>query len=66
MNPQMLTQFKQFMQNPSALLSQMGIPQNMQNNPHAIIQHLMDTGRLSQAQYMQLQQQAEQMKSFFR
>lgn len=66
MNLQTLNQFKQFMTNPGAMLNQMGIPQDIQKNPQAIIQHLMDTGRLSQAQYTQLQQQAKQIQSMLK
>lgn len=61
-NPQMFLQFKQFMSNPQATLQKMGMPQGMQNNPQAMIQYMMDTGKLTQAQYSQLQQQAKQME----
>jgi hypothetical protein len=40
----------------------MGIPAEYQNNPQAMIQYLMDTGKLTQAQYSQLQAQAKQME----
>lgn len=44
---QMANQFKQ---NPMAMLSQRyNIPQNM-NDPNAIIQHLLNTGQVSQSQ----------------
>jgi len=44
---QMLSQFKQ---NPMAMLSQrFNIPQNL-NNPNDIIQHLLNTGQVSQQQ----------------
>lgn len=65
-NPQMISQLRNFMSNPGQMLNQMGIPQNLQNNPQAIIQHLMNTGRLSQDQYTQLQQQAKQIQSMLR
>lgn len=62
----MLLQLKNFMNNPSQMLSQMGVPAEMQNNPNAIIQHLMNTGKLSQDQYAQLQQQAKQIQSMLK
>ena len=65
-NPQTIMQLQQFMSNPGQVLNQMGIPVNMQNNPQAIIQHLMDTGKLSQQQYTQLQQQAKQLQSMLK
>ena len=41
---------KQFQSNPMQLLSQKyNIPQNL-NNPNEIIQHLLNTGQVSQAQ----------------
>lgn len=41
---------KQFQSNPMQLLSQRyNIPQNL-NNPNEIIQHLLNTGQVSQAQ----------------
>ena len=56
-NPmQMLAQLKS---NPMALLRQAGfnVPQNV-SNPQAIIQHLMNSGQVSQAQLNQAQQMA--------
>ena len=50
-----IMQFKQFMQNPNQYLQQMGVPQNLQNNPGAVIQHLMDNGKITQEQYNLLQ-----------
>ena len=43
-------------------LSQFGIPQSM-NDPHQMIQHLMNSGKMSQQQYNQLQQMAGQMQN---
>ena len=49
----MLTQFKQ---NPVAMLSKKyNIPQNM-NDPNAILQHLLNTNQVSQAQVNQVMQ----------
>ena len=65
-NPQMLLQFRQFMNNPAAYLQKMGMPQDIQNNPQAMIQHLMNSGKLSQDQYTQLQAQAKQIQSMLK
>lgn len=62
MNNNYMAMFQQFMQNPAQLMAKMGIPQGIQNDPNAVIQHLMDTGRINQAQYNQAQQMAQQMK----
>ncbi|WP_407384970.1 hypothetical protein [Ruminococcus sp.] len=54
---QMLNQLKS---NPLAILSQRyNIPQTM-NNPNDIIQHLMNTGQVSQSQYNAASQAAKQ------
>lgn len=58
MNPmQMLSQLKS---NPMGLLRQAGfnVPTNI-NNPQAIIQHLMNSGQISQSQLTQAQQMAQ-------
>lgn len=58
MNPMaMLNQLKQ---NPLGLLRQAGynVPENL-SNPQAIIQHLMNSGQISQAQLNQAQQMAQ-------
>lgn len=49
----LLNGFSGFMQNPLQLMMQRGlnIPQNMMNNPGAIIQHMMNNGMLNQQQY---------------
>ena len=65
-NPQMIAQFKQFMANPGQHLAKMGIPQGMQNDPQAIIQQLMNSGRLSQDQYNQLQNTAKQFQAMLK
>lgn len=61
MNPmQMLSQLKS---NPLGLLRQAGfnVPDNM-NNPQALIQHLMNSGQISQSQLTQAQQMAQNFK----
>ena len=62
-NPmQMMNMFNQFRGNPMQTLSQFGVPQNM-NNPSQVIQYLMNSGKMSQQQYNQLQQMAGQMQN---
>lgn len=53
--------YKQFTENPMQVLSGFGVPQNVQN-PSEIIQYLMNTGKLSQQQFAQIQQMANQIK----
>jgi hypothetical protein len=46
--------YQQFMQNPIGMLSQrFNIPQNL-NNPNDIIQHLLNTGQVSQQRINQI------------
>lgn len=60
MNPiQMMQMVNQIRQNPGQMLSQYGIPQNIMNDPKAIVQHLMNSGRVSQSQYDQAMQTAK-------
>ena len=62
-NPmQMINMFNQFKGNPMQTLSQFGVPQNM-SNPSEIIQHLMNSGKMSQQQFNQLQQMAGQLQN---
>ena len=60
-----MNQFKGFMGNPMQMLMQnkLNIPQNLANNPNAIIQHLMNSGVMSQEQYNQLKQTAGQIQN---
>lgn len=56
---QLAQMYSQFMQNPMGMLSRRyNIPQNVQN-PQDIIQHLLNSGQISQAQV----NQAMQMKN---
>lgn len=59
---QMMNMFNQFRGNPMQTLSQFGVPQNM-SNPSEIIQHLMNSGKMSQQQFNQLQQMAGQLQN---
>lgn len=56
--------FKQLAANPSQfVMSRMGIPQNISNDPDAIIQHMMSNGKLSQSQYNVARHAASQIQS---
>lgn len=61
MNLQAMLQ--QFQNNPVQFLMQrnLNIPQEMLNNPQAAIQHLMNSGQMSQAQFNRFQQMARSM-----
>lgn len=63
MKPNIITMFQQFMGNPAQMMQRSGlnIPQNIANDPNAIIQHLLSSGRMSQQQYNQLQEMANNL-----
>ena len=50
----------QAMQNPQSVLSRLNLPKEI-NSPQQAIQYLMNNGRMSQQQYNQLRQMAEQV-----
>ena len=64
MNNNMLSMLAQLKSNPMQMLSQrFRLPANMPNNPQQIIQHLLNTGQVTQSQV----DNAMQMKNqFFR
>lgn len=60
-NPQQLQQqlmqiYQKMRQNPAQIFGQMGVPQEMMNDPDQIIQHLLNTGKVSQQQINQVMQ----------
>lgn len=57
--------FQQFMGNPMGYVMQknMGIPQKYLNNPDEAIQYLMNTGKLTQQQYNELNKTAKQIQN---
>lgn len=64
MNIQNLFQaYTQLMQNPSQFLQRLNIPVEYANDPNAAIQHLMKTGRISQEQYNNANNQFKQMQN---
>lgn len=63
MNNNFMNQLNQLRQNPVQFLMQrnLNIPQNISNDPNKIVQHLMNTGQITQAQYNQAMQTVRQM-----
>lgn len=63
MNNNLISQLQSLQQNPMQFLARrFNVPQNIVNDPNAIIQHLMNTGQISQAQYNQAAQMAKQFR----
>ncbi len=60
--PNMTSMLQNLKQNPMQFLMQrkFNIPQNISNDPNAIIQHLMNTGQVSQQQYNRASNMARQ------
>lgn len=61
MNPMnMMQMVQQFRQNPMQMLLQrkMNVPQNIMNDPNAILNHLLQTGQITQNQVNQAYQMA--------
>ena len=48
-------------QNPMAMLSKFNVPQNIANDPQAIIQYMMNSGKITQEQYNAAIKQAQSM-----
>ena len=65
MNPNMQA-FMQFMQNPAAFFQARGMqmpPQNAMRSPADMIQYMMNSGGISQAQYNNAAAQAKQLQN---
>jgi ferritin len=61
MNNQMMNMLNQLRQNPMQILSKrFNLPQNLPNNPQEIIQHLLNTGQISQGQVNNAMQMKKQ------
>ena len=61
MNNNMLTMLQQLKANPMQILSQrFRLPANMPNNPQDIIQHLLNTGQVTQSQVNNAMQMRKQ------
>ena len=63
MNNNLVAMLNQIRNNPVQFLMQrrLNVPQNISNDPNAIVQHLLNTGQISQEQYNQAAQMAKQM-----
>lgn len=63
-NNSFLSTLKALQNNPIQFLMQrkFNVPQNIANDPNAIIQHLMNTGQVSQDAYNRATQTAEQFR----
>lgn len=61
----MMRQFNGFMGNPLQMMmkNKLNVPSNIQKNPSAILQYMMDNGMLSQSQLNQASKMAQQIKS---
>ena len=61
--PNLMQMVKQIRSNPMQFIQRAGfrVPQNM-TDPNAIIQHLMQTGQISQQRYNQAFQTAQQLR----
>lgn len=55
--------YQQLMQNPSAILQKLNIPQEYINNPQGAIQYLMNNGKITQQQYNDANNQLKQMQN---
>lgn len=61
--PNVMALFTQFMRNPAAAMasSKLNIPKEIQNDPNAIIKHLMSSGQMSQDNYNKARQMASML-----
>lgn len=62
--PSIMSALQNLKSNPIQFLMQrkFNVPQNIASDPNAIIQHLMNTGQVTQAQYNRAEQMARQFK----
>jgi hypothetical protein len=59
----LLQAYTQLRQNPSQMLSKLGIPQEYASNPQGAIQYLMNSGKVSQEQFNNANSQLKQMQN---
>ena len=62
---QLMQMLNQLQSNPTSILSKIGIPQNISNNPNEVIQYMMKNGKITQNQYDNAVKQANNLKSMF-
>lgn len=58
--------FRSFMQSRNQYMKNMNIPNEIMNDPNGVIQYMLNTGRISQAQYNQAKNMADSMSGFMR
>lgn len=63
MNKGFMAKFNTFKQNPMQFLMQnnLNIPQQFANDPHGAVQHMLNSGQMSQEQLNRLTQMAQRM-----
>lgn len=66
--PNINSLYQKFMQNPTQALLQSGfkLPNGIGNNPQQIIQHLLNSGQISQQQLNAVQQRANQYRQMIK
>lgn len=60
---QIFGQLSGALQNPMQFLASRGFPQGVMNNPQQAVQELLNSGRMTQAQFNQLQETAKQIQN---
>ena len=62
--PNIMSALQALKQNPIQFIAQrkFNVPQNISNDPNAIIRHLMNTGQVTQQRYDQVMRQIGQIK----
>lgn len=55
--------YQKLMQNPSAILQRLNIPQEYISDPQGAIQYLMNNGKITQQQYNDANNQLKQMQN---
>lgn len=60
----LMTKFNQFRQNPAGALMGINFPQNVQGNPEAMVNYLRNSGQMSNEQFNQFSNLANQFGSF--
>ena len=58
--------FRSFMQIRNQYMKNMNIPNEIMNDPDGVIQYMLNTGRISQAQYNQAKKMADSMPGLMR
>ena len=62
MNNQIMAMYNMLRNDPSRILGSLGIPGYIINDPQAILQHLMNNGRITQDQYNEAVKMANSFK----